>query len=61
MIVPGHKSIEKKKNIQAPSIWNQFSKAHNDVCESSYKSLKRFLNKYFIDKYKEELLNSIQM
>ena len=47
--------------FQVPFLWNKFSKAHIGVCERSYKSLKMFLNKYFIDKYKEELLNNIQI
>jgi len=40
--------------FQVPSIWNEFIKNHSKYCESSYKSFKKFLNKYFINKYKEE-------
>jgi len=40
---------------QVPLIWNEFSKAYSDKCESSYKVLKKFLINFFIDKYKDEL------
>ena len=41
--------------FKVPYVWNNFSKAHPDVCNQQFKSFKRNIHKYFLDKYINEI------